>query len=198
MRNSGRNWHTERKKEEFPGARNIVRLIVPRNDRRVTHPIGRLVARCWRAPPVGTTCRLRGRMYRAYTRAITQLYRYDWDNGHSGGLALFQAKEFCCAADDDVPYRSARRHCRRCFRPYCRCYWTPLWFPFVHSTISPSRSGIIIRSVGNVTVIHAEKLCLLEQRSTTLRWSGAQGWPGHPTQEIVTYGGFEGFIRSRC
>lgn len=62
----------------------------------------------------------------------------------------------------------------------------PVLIPIQASAgLSPSRSGIIIRSVGNVTVLHRERRCLLEP-GAPLFASGPQGWAGG--HRIVTYG----------
>lgn len=52
--------------------------------------------------------------------------------------------------------------------------------------------GIIIHSAGNVTVLHAEKRCLLEQKHHSWRgreWRTGVAHGEHWMQEIVTYGG---------
>lgn len=144
----------------------IVRLVVSRNDPRVLRaPLVHLVARCWPCfihPVVGTTCRLRDRMHtRNY--AIVSIYTI----GREGyGKVPFILSE-------GIPsIRSIHCLsvvvCRRC------CYASD--FHPHYSTISPS-SGIIIRSVGNVTVLHCWKAVpprTEEHHSTS--GVAAQGW----------------------
>lgn len=131
-------------------------------------PLARLVARCWPCsihPVVGTTCRLRDRMHtRNY--AIVSIYTI------GDGEVPFILSE---GIPSVRPSRSI--HCYRCLSVVVcrRCCYASDFHPH-YSTISPS-SGIIIRSVGNVTVLHCWKAVpprTEEHHSTS--GVAAQGW----------------------
>ena len=120
---------------------------------------------------------------------ITRLRRHDCHNGEWGGPFYSKAKEFCSAGEP-----APSRRCAPLFsllpptatRPRCSDS---------HSSFRRSHHrdlGIIIHSAGNVTVLHAEKRCLLEQKHHS--WTGREWRTGvahgeHWMQEIVTYGG---------
>lgn len=155
-------------KEGYISEQALFALLFLEMTRVLPAPLARLVARCWPCsihPVVGTTCRLRDRMHtRNY--AIVSIYTI----GGYGEVPFILSEGI-----PSVPFRFIVTVV--CPLLFAAAAATASDFHPHYSTISPS-SGIIIRSVGNVTVLHCWKAVppRTEEHHSTSGVAAAQGW----------------------